>query len=262
MITPPRRVVTMPRRKRRGPSGSETGIDHTGQHTMPRKSIPNPLLEISRSALPAARGPLQRKAYKEDWLESARFLRGIRAVEYERASTVEKEDFPKAGNVKAGGGFGALRLASLARDFEEEDDAVRVEPLVTTDREHPPVYPITPARAAARLILARMIDERPDLNEALRDRAPVVAIDVPDLEMLDRVLDTWQHTILGDGIRVHKVINNVGKRRDSDVLLIVAKEAKESQNSSASEKLSQLYRWHCRSSPSRLRPKRFFRRTF
>lgn len=53
----------------------------------------------------------------------------------------------------------------------------------------------------------------------------MVAIDVPDPDMLDRVLDTWQRTILDDLTHVHKVNNNVGKRQDSDLLLIVVREA-------------------------------------
>ncbi|WP_239629132.1 hypothetical protein [Bradyrhizobium sp. I71] len=236
MISPPRRAATAPNRKRRAASKSESAIDDTGAYPTPRKRTLPHASPSSGSTAPAARlGSLERKAYKEDWWESSRFRRGVRAAEAERDQTERStaqvpvktaviERNASTGKGKTGGGFGALRLAAQRSAFEEGDDADRAETVAAGERRQFPVYPVTPARVAARLILARLVDARPELKEILRSRSPVVAIDVPDPEMLDRVLDTWQRTILDDLTRVHKVNNNVGKRRDSDLLLIVAKE--------------------------------------
>lgn len=236
MISPPRPAATAPNRKRRAASKSESAIDDTGPYPTPgKRTLPHASPSPGSPAPPARLGSLERKAYKEDWLESWRFRSGVRAAEAERDQTERStaqvpvktavvERNAGTGKGKTGGGFGALRLAAQRSAFEEGDDADRAETVAAGERRQFPVYPVTPARVAARLILARLVDARPDLKEILRSRSPVVAIDVPDPEMLDRVLDTWQRTILDDLTRVHKVNNNVGKRQDSDLLLIVAKE--------------------------------------
>jgi cell division protease FtsH len=125
---------------------------------------------------------------------------------------------------------------------QEEQDEER-ESFFVRRRPPPPSHPVTPARAAARLICARMFDLRPELREAIRSSAPVVLVDVPDPEMLDRVLSTWQDTLLPESARVMKVgTPHSGKRDDYDLVLIAAKEPPKAKdkNERQNEALSAL----------------------
>ncbi|TXG96351.1 MAG: AAA family ATPase [Nevskiaceae bacterium] len=229
-----RRAAASSDRKRQTTSNSQFTVDDTKPFPTPRmRTYPNINPAAGPLASLGAFGTLEWKAYKEDWLEAARFRRGVRAAKAERdrsdllaehalISTTEV-DRTKGSRWKPGDGFASLRRTVKKSPLDEADDEDREEVPASCPRQFP-LYPVTPAKVAARLILARIVDARPTLRDALRDRSPVVTIDVPDSEMLDRVLDTWQRTILDECTRVHKVCNNVGKRQDSDLLHIVAKE--------------------------------------
>ncbi|MDI4237766.1 AAA family ATPase [Bradyrhizobium sp. Arg237L] len=74
-------------------------------------------------------------------------------------------------------------------------------------------------------MFAGLFDSRPDLLEAIRSSAPIVAIDIPDLEMLDRVLACW-HDVLFSG--THRVMGvggpNTWTREDYDAVEIAIKD--------------------------------------
>ena len=88
MISPPRPAATAPNRKRRAASKSESAIDDTGPYPTPgKRTLPHASPSPGSPAPPARLGSLERKAYKEDWLESWRFRSGVRAAEAERDQT-------------------------------------------------------------------------------------------------------------------------------------------------------------------------------
>jgi cell division protease FtsH len=115
-----------------------------------------------------------------------------------------------------------VTASSLHQKDEPDEES---ESFFVRRRPPPPSHPVTPAKAAARLLFARMFDSRPELREAIRSSAPVVLVDVPDAAMIDRVLATWQDTLFPETARVMEVgASNSGKRDDYDVVSIAVKE--------------------------------------
>jgi cell division protease FtsH len=116
---------------------------------------------------------------------------------------------------------------------EKDEPDEEFESLFARRRPPPPSHPVTPARAAARLLFARMFDLRPALREAIGSSAPVVLIDVPDPEMLERVLATWQDALFPETARVMEIgASNSGKRDDYDVLYVAVQELPKAKDKS------------------------------
>jgi cell division protease FtsH len=186
------------------------------------------------SLLAGPMGPLELAAYKTDWRTSLRFRRHVAAAAAAREHKLLVKKLQEEARLAA---WNALRAAgkpasaleefrkgtqSGAREPEQQEESDLPDSPVKR-RILPPSHPVTAARVAARLLAARLFDLRPDLRESIRSSAPVIAIDVPDGEMLDRVLATWEDAALPGG-RVMKVGSHAGPREDYDVVHIAAKE--------------------------------------
>jgi cell division protease FtsH len=183
-------------------------------------------------------GALELAAYRADWRASLRYRRHVADVaaarehellirKLEEEARIAAEKAMRAAGKKASTVSAEARkivAASSLNQEQEEQDEER-ETFFVRRRPPPPSHPVTPARAAARLLFARMFDLRPELREAMGTSAPVVLVDVPDPEMLERVLATWQDTLFPETARVMKVgASNSGKREDYDVVYIAVKE--------------------------------------
>jgi cell division protease FtsH len=199
-------------------------------------------------------GPLELAAFRADWRASWRYRRHIaetaaerehellvRRLEEEARITAEKAMHGKK-SAAAASAKAWKTVAGFINQEQEQSDK-EFESFFVKRRAPPPAHPVTPARAAARLIFARPFDSRPDLLEAIRSSAPVVLVEVPDAEMLDRVLASWQETLFPETTRVMKVgTQHSGKRDDYDVVFINAKEPPKAKDKSErnSEALSAL----------------------
>ncbi|MEA2342619.1 MAG: hypothetical protein QOF63_788 [Thermoanaerobaculia bacterium] len=201
------------------------------------------------SSMAGPMGPLELAVYKTDWRNSLRFRRHVAAVAAAREHKLLVEKLREeavlaawkamcaAGRQRAEG-YDKLRKAAEteARKHEQEEgeeDDFSIFP--AKGRSPPPSHPVTAARVAARLLFARLFDLRPDLQESIRSSAPVIAVDVADSEMLDRVLATWQDAVL-PGSRVMKVGSKAGPRDDYDVVHVAAKEPPKASEKAEREK--------------------------
>jgi ATP-dependent Zn protease len=86
-------------------------------------------------------------------------------------------------------------------------------------------------------MFAGLFDSRPDLLAAIRSSAPIVAIDIPDIEMLDWVLACW-HDVLFSG--THRVMEvggpNTWTREDYDAVEIAIKDLPKAADKDRREK--------------------------
>jgi cell division protease FtsH len=185
-------------------------------------------------------GALELAAYRADWRASLRYRLHIAEVaaarehellirKLEEEARIAAEKAMRAAGKKASTVSAEARkivaASSLNQEQEEQDQDEERETFFVRRRSPPPSHPVTPARAAARLLFARMFDLRPELREAMGSSAPVVLVDVPDPEMLERVLATWQDTLFPETARVMKVgASNSGKRDDYDIVYIAVEE--------------------------------------
>jgi cell division protease FtsH len=188
------------------------------------------------SPLAGPMGPLELAAYKTDWRTSLRFRRQVAAAAAAREHELLVKKLQEEARVAA---WNAMRAAgrqpasaleefrsgtqTSGRTQEHEEDESDFPASLAKQRNLLPSHPVTAAKVAARLLFARLFDLRPDLRESIRSSAPVVAVDVPDSEMLDRVLATWEDAVL-PGRRVMKVGSKAKRREDYDVVHIAAKE--------------------------------------
>jgi ATP-dependent Zn protease len=191
-------------------------------------------------------GALELAAYRADWRASLRYRRHVADVAAAREHELlvkkleEEARIAAEKTLRAAGkrptttsaeARNAVARSSLDQKQEEQDE--ELESFLVRRRPPPPSHPVTPARAAARLLFARMFDARPELREAIRSSAPMVLVDVPDPEMLDRVVATWQDTLFPETARVMKVgASNSGKRDDYDVVYIAVKEPPKAKDKS------------------------------
>ena len=191
-------------------------------------------------------GALELAAYRADWRASLLYRRHIAEVaaarehellirKLEEEARIAAEKAMRAAGKKASTVSAEARkivaASSLNQEQEEQDE--EHETFFVRRRPSPPSYPVTPARAAARLLFARMFDLRPELREAMGSSVPVVLVDVPDPEMLERVLATWQDTLFPETARVMKIgASNSGKRDDYDVVYIAVKEPPKAKDKS------------------------------
>jgi cell division protease FtsH len=232
-------MASAPERPRPLPSGETT------------RPLPKPL---TSAPMAGTMGPLELTAYRADWRASLRYRLHVAEVaaarehellvrKLEEEARLAAEKATRAAGKKRTSASAEARKAPAASSKEKDEPDEEFESLFVRRRPAPPSHPVTPARAAARLIFARLFDSRPELREAIRSYAPVVLVDVPDLEMLERVLATWQDTLFPETARVMKVgASNSGKRDDYDVVYVVAKESPKAKDKSVreSEALSAL----------------------
>jgi cell division protease FtsH len=130
----------------------------------------------TRSAA-AGMGTLQTEVYKREWRESLLFRR-------HEASDAED----KGAASRTISGFSSLRDVALA--FGDDDEAgARAR-----RRDRKPVR-AKAADVASRLLLARAIDSSPRLLDELRSSTPVVVVDVPDGQVLDRMKACWADVV-------------------------------------------------------------------
>jgi cell division protease FtsH len=225
----------------------------TAPPTMPERPASFPAHAVTASSRPEGTdslpagpmGPLELAAYRTDWRSSLRFRRQVAAAaaarehellvkKLEEEARLAARKAMRAAGRQPPGGFEEFRKAAenaarkLEQDEESEFDA--------KGRTPPPSHPVTAARVAARLLFARLFDSLPDLREQIRSSAPIVAVDVADSEMLDRVLATWGDTVLPPGSRVMRVGSKGGPRHDYDVVHVAVKEPPKATEKVAREK--------------------------
>lgn len=105
------------------------------------------------------------------------------------------------GSPEEGTGFENLRMIS-AHDYDDDGRPVLQE---TMKRRPKRPQPPTPGRVAARLLLARAVDAAPDLVDEMRIGAPVVIVEIPDRDILDRVLHQWPMLPAFEGLKFSDV---------------------------------------------------------
>jgi cell division protease FtsH len=220
----------------------------------PERALPQPVAWTAASSdhpptpapMSGPMGALELAAYRADWRASLRYRRHVADVAAAREhelliKKLEEEARIAAEKAMRAAGKKVTTAAAEARKTvawsspnqqEEEQDEER-ETFFVRRRPPPPSRPVTPARAAARLLFARMFDLRPELREAMGSSAPVVLVDVPRPEMLERVLATWQDTLFPETARVMEVgASNSGKRDDYDIVYIAVKDPPKAKDKS------------------------------
>jgi len=246
--TPPTKAKSMSHENIFAPAMREVSmplptVDSAASSQQPSGSDPAPI---------GAMGPLELAAYKADWRASSRYRRHVAEVaaarehellvkRLEEEALIAAEKAMQAAGKKSGGGLGGLRkpvgLSARKQEQNEADEDAEQFSFVVRRRPPPPSHPVTAARVAARLMFARLFDSRPGLLEAIQSSAPIVAVDVPDPSMLERVLATWQDILFTDTPRVMKVgSHNTGKRDDYDAVCITVKELPKAKDRSEREK--------------------------
>ncbi|MFQ3451805.1 hypothetical protein PMN64_00555 [Bradyrhizobium sp. UFLA01-814] len=166
-------------------------------------------------------GSLELRAYKRNWRASRRFRCHAAAGGKRRKEIFAHED-PRTSCDAIGGGFSALRRAWATHDFdmEEEDEPVVVRNGPRSSKERP----VSPADVAASLMCARLFDAHPDVLGSMRSAAPVIAIDVSDPDMLEKVLGVWRETLLSPSVRVMNLGERHGGRDSHDLILIAERD--------------------------------------
>ena len=182
-------------------------------------------------------GALELTAYRADWRASRQYRRHIAEAattrehdllvkELEEDARLAAEKVMRAAGKRVTAAAAAARK-TVARNASNQHQDDEDESLFARWRSPPPSHPITPARAAARLIFARLFDARPELRESINSSAPVVLVDVADPQMLERVLGTWQDTLFPPETpaRVMKVGTHHSESRDDyDLICLAVKE--------------------------------------
>lgn len=162
-------------------------------------------------------GPRELAVYRQDRREAAQFR--IRAERDSASRPWRMEADPGRWRSSRTSMRDTVTFAELGRLHEHDmfdDDDVEV----VLQRSKPgPTHPVTPARIAARLLLARLFDGRPDVLDLVRSGAPVVTIDVAEPDLLERVVATWKDVLFPPRTRVMKT-DRPGKREDYDAICL------------------------------------------
>ncbi|WP_456821999.1 AAA family ATPase [Bradyrhizobium sp. USDA 4502] len=83
---------------------------------------------------------------------------------------------------------------------------------------------VAPGRIAAGLLLARAIDSRAGLTDALRTAAPVITIDVADLQTFDCVASVWQDILFAGSRPLLNVMTDAPSRQQVDAVFLIINE--------------------------------------
>ena len=193
------------------------------------------LRQPSADVTSAAMGRLEAETYKREWRASYRYRCHIeqanakrerellmKKIEQEAMAALEKT-MREAGGAKSAGpkvGHAELRNTVQANEDDESDDHATVRTL----KKGLCVSTVTAGRVAAGLIFAEMFDARPEVLTAIRTSAPVIVVDVPDSDMMDRVASTWKNVLFDDQSRLKKISGKVIYREDYDAVYLVVKE--------------------------------------
>jgi cell division protease FtsH len=127
---------------------------------------------------------------------------------------------------------GIASLREVSRPDEQDENEERPVRAAKNGAAPPPV---TAGRVAARLMFARLFDVRPEIHEAIKTSAPVVVIDVPDGDMLDRVASNWNVILFADAKRLLKAPGSVARREHYDAVYLVVKEQPKAKDKPAAQ---------------------------
>jgi cell division protease FtsH len=189
-------------------------------------------------------GPLEAQTYKKEWRVSCRYRHHAEEVAAEREQELlikKLEQEAMAAAEKAMHAAGATRSAGVNRwlpnlrktgrldEADDDDDNVPVA------AKGPAPWPVTAGRVAARLMLAKLFDSRPEVREAIKSSVPVVIVDVPDGEMMDRVASTWKDVLFDDSTRLMNAAGSGGKREQYDAVYLVMKEQPKAKDKAAAQ---------------------------
>jgi cell division protease FtsH len=211
-------------------AGGTRGRDHSSIVT-----IASP--ETSADVVSVDTGILETETYKKQWRDSCRYRLHIEKANADRErelllKKLEQDAIAALNNTERKAGVEYLAPKSkLSRSREpdqiDEDDepedrnALRVS---GKNKKETFVSAVTAGRVAASLIFAKMFDASQDVLNAIRTSAPVVVIDVPDAEMMNRVAVTWKDILFEDHSRLKNISRNVTYREDFDAVYLVVKE--------------------------------------
>ena len=191
-----------------------------------------PMQQPPADATPFTMGRLEVDAYKKDWRASYRYRAYDKGITAEREqelliAKLEREAMAAARKAlhAAGANYPANSKRSLlpwnkAKPEVDEDDDDKVS---VAAKEAAP-WPVTAGNVAARLLLAQLFDSHPTVWDAIKTSAPVVVIDVPNAEMMDRVSTIWADVLFDDSTRSMNAARRGGKREDYDLIYLVVKE--------------------------------------
>lgn len=188
----------------------------------------------------AAMGPLEFAQYKKDWRASYRFRAGVAHAAAERkfrqtATDLDNEVEAEHGDGALPRGAGSAKMGKTLRRLRKDEDQEENEPVSPAwkKRHSGDDHVVPPGQVAARLIFARIFDERPELLDAVRAAAPTVVIDVADAEMLDLVGRAWHDVLFDDPARLLELARDTqGRRARYDAILVLVKEPLKGKNKS------------------------------
>lgn len=178
-----------------------------------------------------AMGPLELATYRNRWRASARFRLHTAKAQAERDHNrlmrrTEEQALAVTERTLRGSDLGRwphrmLEISDACYDDDDDDD----KPSSSKRSAEEPLL-AGAGHVAASLLLARTIDGRPGLGDAIRRvAARVVVIDVADTAMLDRLADVWCEVVFEEGARVMDLATDPVRRRDRlDGICLVAKE--------------------------------------
>jgi cell division protease FtsH len=213
------------------PAGGTRGRDHSSIVT-----IASP--ETTAGVVPVNMGIMETEIYKRQWRDSCRYRIHIQKAnaDRERELLLKKleQDAIAALNstMRQAGGeelapikfkFSGPREPDQIDDDDEPADRNTLRASAKNKKETF-VSAVTAGRVAASLIFAKMFDASKDVLNAIRTSAPVVVIDVPDAEMMDRVAGTWKDILFEDHSRLKNISRKVTYREDFDAVYLVVKE--------------------------------------
>jgi cell division protease FtsH len=203
-------------------------------------------------AVPGPMGSLETQEYKKEWRAAYRYRAHlehaaaerkhelmIKQLEVDAIGAAEKAMRDTGGKPRDGTSRG---LPSLRDELRPDDEDEEEERRVRSDKKGAAPAPVTSGRVAAQLLFARLFDARPELHQAIKASAPVIIIDVPDGDLMDRVVSTWKDVLFSDTTRLLKASGRTSHREDYDAVYLVVKEqpkAKDKQTAQA-EALSGL----------------------
>ncbi|MFC7700523.1 AAA family ATPase [Bradyrhizobium sp. GCM10028915] len=171
-------------------------------------------------------GPFELGYYRRGWRDSVRFRLRTERAAAERAV--------RAAATAPRVGFASLRAAAAEAQLEEDD---RPTPPRSLRPAYPGAHAVDPLRVAAALNFARLFDQTPGLFQAMRSRAPVVVVDVPDPHIMQYVCSVWHQALSMDPDRLLAIDGDRHRRREQlDALYVVVKEPPKGSSKTSIEK--------------------------
>jgi cell division protease FtsH len=194
--------------------------------------------EASAEVVSVIMGILETQAYKRQWRDSCRYRMHIEKANADRErellmKKLEQDAIAALNNTRRQAGvehlapikfkFSGSREPDQIDEDDEPEDRNALRASAKSKRETF-VSAVTAGRVAASLIFAKIFDASQDVLNAIRTSAPVVVIDVPDAEMMNRVAGTWKDILFEDHSRLKNISRKVTYREDFDAVYLVVKE--------------------------------------